>query len=174
MCVLLVNGAQHSPQLCRLVGPKGKFQRSTQMCVSKILQSQISMILKITLKMNISSKFVSIWSSGFMHLLTQTLNFCLLRWLDIAFFRNLRNMSSLITMLARHRFSPQSFKRRQTWFLRWLDISIFLKNLAQHVKPNFYTGSTLASFGIFHEKNNPHFCACSSSTLPLNLPKCQS
>ena len=37
-CVLLLNGAQHSPVLCLGVGPKGKFCGSTQMCNSKILQ----------------------------------------------------------------------------------------------------------------------------------------
>ena len=57
---LVKNGAQHSPLSFVQVGPKGKFPSSTQMYVSKISQCYMSMILKETLKMNISSKFFSI------------------------------------------------------------------------------------------------------------------
>ena len=65
-CVLLVNGAQHSPLLSLEVGPKGNFPGSTQMCCSKISQSHMWLVWCFLSKFNISSNILSIWSSRFM------------------------------------------------------------------------------------------------------------
>ena len=70
-------------------GPEGQVARFNANVFFKISQLHMSMILKGTLNLNISSKFLSIWSSGFMHFLIQSVEKTVLKVLGFS-----PNMSS--------------------------------------------------------------------------------
>ena len=106
---LIVNGAQHSPLPCLSVGPKGKCSSSTQKYCLQIFQSKRSIVVQDFAKNNISSNFLSISSSGFLHSLIQNVqkiftNFWVFRLTcrpKCQFFEKSQNVAKLSKMIPR-------------------------------------------------------------------------